>query len=194
MLRFLLRLLGLAVIAFIAGFLVFVFSLDTRAPASPSANAIVALTGGAERLDAAAQLMRAHAGERLLISGVDESVTREDLLERLALDGATFDCCVDLGRAARDTRGNADETARWANERDYRSLVVVTANYHMPRTLLELGRAMPEVELVPYPVSPDEVKLGDWWRDGATFRILAGEYLKYVASLLRIDAQGASRN
>lgn len=192
MLRFLLRLFGLAVLAFVAGFFVFVFSLDAKIPEAPSADAIVALTGGSSRLDAASGLMREHAGERLLISGVDESVTREEMKERLLLDQATFDCCVDLGRAARDTHGNAEETARWANARRYRSLLVVTANYHMPRTLLELGRALPGVELLPYPVAPDEVKLSAWWRDGPTFRILAGEYLKYVAALVRLDSAGAA--
>ena len=192
MLRFLLRLLGLAVLVLIAGFVVFVFSLDTKMPQDAAADAIVALTGGAERLDVAAALMRGHAGERLLISGVDQSVTREEMKERLLLDGATFDCCVDLGRAARDTRGNAEETTRWAAERHYDSLLVVTANYHMPRTLLELGRAMPDVELKPYPVTPGEVKLSHWWSDGATFRLLAGEYLKYVASLLRVNFQSGA--
>jgi uncharacterized SAM-binding protein YcdF (DUF218 family) len=169
------------------GFLTFIYRLPEYPPDPlPHANGIVALTGGEERIVAAMSLLSAHKAERLLISGVHPDVTLLDLKKRIADPGDLFACCVDLDRAARNTAGNAIETARWVRKMGYRSIILVTAQYHMPRSLIELKRELPDVTLIPYPVFPDKVHARDWWRDPGTARFLAAEYMKYLVAELRI--------
>jgi uncharacterized SAM-binding protein YcdF (DUF218 family) len=96
-----------------------------------------------------------------------------------------YDCCVDLGFQATDTLGNARETARWVKAKGYRSLIVVTSDFHMPRAMLELRSAMPVVRLTSYPVRSAEFDVRHWWRTGEGARLLAVEYCKYLAILAR---------
>ena len=96
-----------------------------------------------------------------------------------------MDCCVDLGRLARNTEGNAYETYLWAKTNNYSNLAIVTSAYHMPRSLIELKRYMPGVMLFAYPVANDTLGLEDWWKSPKSFLIVAGEFNKYVFSLIR---------
>lgn len=177
----------LGAIAYVAGFLLFVDNVTKPAAQPGRADAIVALTGGELRLDRAASLLERGLGERLLITGVDLSATKADL-KRVAHGKERFDCCADLGFVAADTRGNARETADWVLTHGYKSLIVVTANYHMPRALTEFSAAMPDVELKPYPVEPKDVDFAHWWRDPRSLKLLNNEYAKYLASLAANDA------
>ncbi len=175
-------LIVLGAIAYVAG--LFLFVDDVRKPAAEPhmADAIVALTGGELRVDRAAALLEQGLGKRLLISGVDLSATKADI-KRLAHGRHRFDCCADLGFVAADTHGNAQEAADWTAAHNYKSLIVVTANYHMPRTLTEFSAAMPGVVLQPYPVKPEDIDFVHWWRNPHTLRLLNGEYAKYLASV-----------
>ena len=173
----------LFVLAYVLGFVAFV-SLLPEPPASPGrADGIVVLTGGETRLDRADALLENGAGKRLLISGVDETTTKETL-KHLIHGGPRFDCCADLGYAAEDTRDNAQETAEWARAHDFRSLILVTGRYHMPRSLREFSAAMPNVRLTPYPVEQERIDLAGWWRHPRTTLLLHREYVKYLASFL----------
>jgi uncharacterized SAM-binding protein YcdF (DUF218 family) len=99
-----------------------------------------------------------------------------------------FACCIDLGYSAANTMGNAAETRRWLRQKQIgKSLIVVTSNYHMPRALAELGGALPDVALIPYPVVSDRVKHADWWRDAKILRLFASEYMKYLFARVRIQ-------
>ena len=168
------------------GFSVFVANLPApRSGPAAKADAIVALTGQGGRLAPAVTLLEEGDGQRLLITGVNRLISKRSL-KSLLHGGPAFDCCADLGFAALDTRGNADEAARWAQAHRYGSLIVVTANYHMPRSLIEFGAAMPGVKLVPYPVAADTLRMLSW--DNA--KRLQGEYVKYLASTLRISVAG----
>jgi uncharacterized SAM-binding protein YcdF (DUF218 family) len=175
------RLIASLIALYLAGFVIFVTNLPKPVSDAPPAEGIVALTGGDERLAAAVQLLESNRGRRLLITGVHRSTTK-DQLKRLAHGGARFDCCADLGYEAENTRGNAQEAARWARAHRFKSLIVVTARYHMPRSLTEFEAAMPGVALMPYPVEPQDIDLNGWWRDLRALRVLQGEYLKYLAS------------
>jgi uncharacterized SAM-binding protein YcdF (DUF218 family) len=95
-------------------------------------------------------------------------------------------CCVDLDRSAVNTRSNAAETRRWARERGFKSLIVVTSNYHMPRAIVELSHAMPDIALIPFAVVADKWRDEPWWTSGATLRLLLSEYVKYVAAEMRV--------
>ena len=174
-------LIAIVVALYIAGFIVFVVNLPAQASHMRPAQGIVALTGGDERVAAAVNLLEAHQGQRLLVSGVHHTTTKAEL-KQLAHGGPRFDCCADLGYAAANTRGNAEEAAEWARAHRFKSLIVVTARYHMPRSLTEFQAAMPGVLLEPYPVEPQDIDLGAWWHDTRALRVLSGEYTKFLAS------------
>ena len=106
----------------------------------PAADAIIVLTGGQARLDAAIDLLKSGKGERLLISGVHPSTSSKMLQAATGGDKALFSCCVDIDRAALDTVGNAEESAKWVRSHAYGKVILVTNNYHMPRSLLISSR------------------------------------------------------
>jgi uncharacterized SAM-binding protein YcdF (DUF218 family) len=143
------------------------------------------LTGGSLRLQAGIELLRQGKGRALFVSGVNQQVDLDDLLR---ISGTAPDramCCVELGHEADNTLGNAQETARWIRSRGFRSLRLVTAWYHMPRSLLEFDRAMPEIEIVAHPVFPDQVRRERWWASPGTALLLMSEYSKYLGTLSR---------
>ena len=171
-------------IALLAGFIAFAKEVSTaRPPAEVHADAIVALTGGSNRIEDAAKLLASGSAERMLISGVNQNTTREALAEVYGVLDELFSCCIDIGYEARDTKGNADEAANWVRERGFRSVIVVTAAYHRPRTLMELRRVLPEADLIPYPVESG-VNLAAWPRNKAVLKLLAVEYGKYLLAQL----------
>ena len=171
----------LVLAVYLGGFLAFLAELPP-VPGHPVADGIVALTGGDSRLDTAVVLLEHGAAKRLLISGVDPETDKETL-GRISEGGPRFRCCADLGYSAEDTRGNAEETAEWAREHDFRSVIVVTARYHMPRALEEFRHVMPGVTLIAYPVENGSVDVTAWWRHKDTAVLLQREYMKYLASL-----------
>jgi len=184
------RLLRLALAAFLlwlGGFLHFARSLPGpgQLPVEET-DAIVVPTGGADRLDVGLRLLVEGKAKKLFVSGVDRATTAQALQQRSGSAPERFACCVVLGHAAEDTVGNAIETALWMQREKFASLRLVTASYHMPRSLLLFRRTMPEVRIAPHPVFPGHVHLDDWWRWPGTARLLATEFNKYVASLVTL--------
>ncbi|KQZ14767.1 hypothetical protein ASD44_12320 [Mesorhizobium sp. Root554] len=155
-------------------------------PANPQkADAIIVLTGGQSRLDAGMNLLAMGKGERLLISGVHPSASRRQLQKATGGDRRLFSCCVDIDRAALDTIGNAEESAKWVETHAYGSVILVTNNYHMPRTLLEMGRLLRHAKLEPYPVVNSNLDNGEWLTKPEALRVLFTEYNKYLVALAR---------
>src|SRR6267378_2971160 len=150
------------------------------------ADGIVVLTGGSSRVSDAMELLAGGYGKRLLISGVHPTNAASDISRSLSDNQSLLSCCVDLDRSAVNTRSNAAETRRWARERGFKSLIVVTSNYHMPRAIVELSHAMPDIALIPFAVVGDKWRDEPWWTSGATLRLLLSEYAKYVAAELRV--------
>ena len=137
-------------LALLVGYAGFAAQIPLSEPSAvPRTDAIVVVTGGSQRIGDAIGLLGAERGSRLLISGVNEKTGREELAKLNPASRGLLACCVDLDYRARNTIGNAIETRRWVREHDFRSLLVVTSNYHMPRTLAELGHAMPGLKLGP---------------------------------------------
>jgi len=190
-LKHLVRVLLVFAVLYVAGFLAFVFSLPTHPDGPAKADGIVALTGGDARLDTAVALLEHGTGKRLLITGANKVSTKE-MLGLLFKGGRRFACCADIGYSAEDTYGNAEEAAEWANAHRFHSLLVVTAGYHMPRTMRLFRSVMPDVRLVSYPVEPEDVDLSEWWRPG-TLHLLHNEYLKYMASLVMTEIADGSQ-
>ncbi|MDR3518596.1 MAG: YdcF family protein [Azospirillaceae bacterium] len=148
-------------------------------------DAIVVLTGGSGRLNTGLDLLRKHKAAKLFVSGVYQGVDVQELLKLARSSPDAVECCIVLGHAADNTAGNAVETARWMADQGFRSLRLVTANYHMRRSLLEFRRAMPGVTIVPHPVMPALVHLSAWWRWPGTTNLIVNEYDKYLAAAVR---------
>ena len=185
----LIRLTGLALAVFLGGFVIFVIAVSRYAPpGGEKADGIVVLTGGEHRIAEAVRLLAAGRAERLLISGVNRRTSRAKL-RRLTRQGRElFDCCIDIGYEARDTRGNASETRAWAKRWKFSSLIIVTSSYHMPRSLVELGRVLPRATLIAHPVVPRKFRVASWWSEPRTARLLFTEYMKFLPSAARFGA------
>jgi uncharacterized SAM-binding protein YcdF (DUF218 family) len=159
-----------------AGLAWFVHAAMQPGEAPPPADGIVALTGGAQRIEVALRLLAQDRARLLLVSGVAPGAELPELARRAGVDPEKLAPRVTLGRQARTTLGNAAETASWARANNVRSLIVVTAGYHMPRALAEIARALPEVTLYPAAVLPPALRE----HDPATLRLLASEYTKWL--------------
>lgn len=176
--------LGLAL--FVGGFLYFANTVGAMVPPEAiKADGIVVLTGGSQRLKLALDLLGRGMGKRLLISGVHQDTTPQQLRRLTRSSKDIFSCCVDIGYEALDTIGNAQETVGWISQHGYRRVLVVTNNYHMPRSLIELRRADPQTEFIAYPVINSNLKTRNWLADPNTLRILISEYVKIIATSLR---------
>jgi len=188
-LRFVSRLfvLGIcAAVVFAAGFLWFAWRVPRQEVAlTTKADGIVVLTGGASRVVDAIALLASGHGKRLLITGVNRSTHSGELARLTPEYQHYFYCCIDLDHAARNTIGNAVETQRWTNDRGFRSLVIVTSNYHMPRAMAELTHRLPDIELIPFPVVTKR-RAEPWWSSATNARLLLLEYVKYLVAVTRI--------
>jgi uncharacterized SAM-binding protein YcdF (DUF218 family) len=178
---------AVAVVVLAIGFLWFLSQVEAgeQRLQNPS-DGIVVLTGGSSRVSDAVGLLASGYGKRLLISGVHWSNGTDDISRSLPDNKVWLDCCVDLDYSAVNTRSNATETRRWVEDRQFRSLIVVTSNYHMPRAIVELSHAMPNVLLTPFPVIGDKWREEPWWSSGAAARLLAFEYAKFLVAAVRV--------
>ncbi|MBW8618922.1 MAG: YdcF family protein [Hyphomicrobiales bacterium] len=151
-----------------------------------SVDAAIVLTGGPDRLTDAARLLSTGVTKHLLISGVGGRADLDDLV-RVAPSLAPYSsCCVDLGHQAQNTRGNAEEAALWARDKNYKSLAIVTAGFHLPRAMLEVRALLPDRTLYPYRAGlPIREQL--FYGRFSTLYAIALEPIKYMAALVRIN-------
>src|SRR3954471_24335318 len=178
--------LGAAMVLLALGFIWFIDRLAAEGVVlTRDADGIVVLTGGASRVADAIELLAAGRGRRLLISGVNRATNRSEISRLNPEFTRVVRSCVDFDRSL-NTLGNAVETRRWTQARGFRSLIVVTSNYHMPRALTEIGHQLPQVALVPFPVVTDKLRAEPWWTNSATTRLLLLEYVKYIFANVRI--------
>jgi uncharacterized SAM-binding protein YcdF (DUF218 family) len=184
--RWTLRLVAGAALLLGLGFLWFIWAVpEDEVVLNGSADGIVALTGGASRITDAIGLLASGRGKRLLISGAGRTTSSNEISRLHPEFERWVHCCVDFDRS-RNTLGNAIETRRWVEQRRFRSLIVVTSNYHMPRALAEIAHQLPNVALVPFPVVTDRQRAEPWWASEANVRLMLAEYLKYVFAKLRM--------
>jgi uncharacterized SAM-binding protein YcdF (DUF218 family) len=184
---------GLGLVLFLVGFFWFVRHVPAEEVAlDRNADGIVVLTGGASRVTDAIELLAEGRGTRLLISGVHPSSNATEIARQMPGREKLVACCVDLDYAAINTIGNAVGTRRWVRERGFRSLIVVTSSYHMPRTMAELARQMPDIVLIPFPVVTDKLRNEPWWASPPTARLILSEYAKYIVAILRMHIEPLS--
>jgi uncharacterized SAM-binding protein YcdF (DUF218 family) len=150
------------------------------------ADGAAALTGGSDaRLKLGVSLVERGMVPYLLISGVNRVATATEV--RLVAGGSaqTYACCIDLGRQAADTVGNAEEVSQWVARKRVKKLILITDNYHMPRSLFEVRRANPTIKVIPYPVQVALYSDKDWWKNERTLRGLSLEYGKFLVAIGR---------
>ncbi len=199
-LRVLLRsLAGGALAACAIGFIWFADNVTSQPLTHPPrAEAIVALTGGPDRIAEAMSLLASGHGERLLITGVNPGTTFPEIIELNPKYRHLFECCVDLGYEAINTVGNAQEAEHWVRaHRIQQSLIVVTSAYHMPRALAEMRHRLPGVALHPVAVMPDRLRTSTWWQDIRAVQLMGREYVKFLvakARMLLIDPDPAPQD
>jgi len=178
--------LGILFLAWGAGLVWFAQSLPRQAiQPTDTTDAVVVLTGGADRLSTGVALLAQGRARKLFVSGVYHGIDVARLLRLVRKQGRELECCMALGHAADNTRGNAEETAEWIRKEGFSSLLLVTANYHMPRSLLEFKRLMPGVRIVPHPAFPQGFKADQWWRHARSFKLVTSEYVKYLIAVVR---------
>jgi uncharacterized SAM-binding protein YcdF (DUF218 family) len=174
------------VVLYALGFLWFTTLLPTESDNDDrSTDAIVVLTGGSDRLGVALDLLSDEKGRKLFVSGVYRGVDVRQLLDLSQHSPEDLSCCVVLGYEADNTRGNALETAAWMKEQGFTSLRLVTATYHMPRSLLEFRHTMPQTLIIPHPVFTEHFKRQDWWMWPGSSALLVTEYTKYLIARVR---------
>ena len=175
-------------LVWLAGLVAFAQRVQRLTPPDPvpQADGIVALTGASDaRIQEAMDLLQAGKGRRVLVSGVNKSVTRDQLNKVANAPANLYDCCVDLDFDAQNTKGNAQQIADWARGKSFKTLIVVTSDYHMPRSILEIHGALPEAVLVPYPIATPALDTHHWWKTSGGAWFMTLEYCKYLAVLTR---------
>ncbi|RCL03199.1 MAG: hypothetical protein JSC189_000343 [Candidatus Tokpelaia sp. JSC189] len=174
-------------VIFIVDFASFSEKINTLKSPVPlkTADGIIVFTGGYARLETGLRLLEEGKGRKLLISGVNPKTGRDVLIRAIHADPQLFECCVDLGREALNTIGNAEESTYWVAKNNYHRVFIVTNAYHMPRSLSELKRKMPSIELIPYPVEQNNGEAESWWQFFEWLRILMVEYIKFLGVSIR---------
>lgn len=163
----------------IGGFARYAYLVTTPPPpATNHQDGIVVLTGGENRLHSAIALLTEDRGKRVLITGINPTISDESLRKIIKVDQALFDCCIDTDRSAENTVGNAIATGKWVKEHHLKTLIVVTGAFHMPRTIKELSHAIKDVEFIAHPVNVPDGK--NWWRDHSRVRDMLREYGKFM--------------
>jgi uncharacterized SAM-binding protein YcdF (DUF218 family) len=158
----------------------------TATPSEERTDAIVVLTGGSERLEAGLKLLADGYAGKLFVSGVARGVDVAALLRIARRRPDDLACCIAVGYAADNTEGNARETAEWMRAQGFSSLRLVTASYHLPRSLAEFRHAMPDVQIVPHAVYPPQFKRAHWWLWPGTAHLMVSEFNKYLLACARL--------
>ncbi|MGB8842067.1 MAG: YdcF family protein [Aliidongia sp.] len=181
-------LLAALIICWLAGFVWFVRGVE-QPVADPDSitDAVVVLTGGKMRLENGLALLAGGRAGKLFVSGVHQGIDIDAMLRQMPHAPRGLECCIVLGHMADNTHGNALETAGWLRAEGLHSIRLVTANYHMPRALLEFRRALPPgIRIIPHPVFPDGAEPDNLWSLRGTARLIIIEYVKYLGALVRL--------
>jgi uncharacterized SAM-binding protein YcdF (DUF218 family) len=155
--------------------------LETIAPA----DAIVVLTGGTDRLKPAIELLKKGSGKKLLISGVNPETTKKELISAYDVTADLSECCIDLDQVAINTVSNATQSAKWLRANNFKSVILVTSNYHMPRAEKELHRLSGAVKITPFPLVNSDLRNWKWLEQPDAFRLILTEYLKFTLTSVR---------
>ena len=173
------RAASLLAIFYALGFVLFAFTLGKPAQSkTPATDAVVVLTGGSGRIEHGVEVVKLHKAKRLLVAGADPSVTKDDIARRLGGSRRLINCCVDLGSESVDTRSNAEEASRWLAQHHFKSVRLITSDWHMRRARYEFRKLLGDKIIL----------VTDGVRSEPSFLTLFGEYNKYVLRRLAVWA------
>ncbi|NUT01449.1 MAG: YdcF family protein [Sphingomonas sp.] len=164
------RFFSFLVLLYALGFILFGVTLGRPAKADVRTDAAVVITGGTGRIEHAMRVLEHGKAKRVLIAGADPLVTKKDLVDRFNAKSKLVRCCVDLGSESVDTRSNAEEAQRWLARHQYKSVRLITNDWHMRRAAYEFRRSLGDQ----YEVVHDAV------RTEPGFATLFSEYNKYL--------------
>ena len=145
-------------------------------------EAIVIFTGGKGRIDQGFELLKIYPNTSILVSGVGHTLQKLPLEKSFQKDILGD---ISLGHDAQDTIGNAEETKKWVQNRRIKSIRLVTSHYHMPRSLLLLRRAIPDIMIIPHPIISENFQSDGWWNNQKIYRMMLAEYNKYIIVVLK---------
>ncbi|MET3589196.1 uncharacterized SAM-binding protein YcdF (DUF218 family) [Bartonella silvatica] len=173
------------ILLFCIGFIVFSEKTERLQPPNhlQKADAIIVLTGGENRIETGLYLLKKGVGSRLLISGVNATTTLKSFMHTRHITPQLFTCCVDIGHKAINTKGNAKESAAWIKKHHYKTVYIVTHDYHMWRSMRELKYLMPDIHFIAYPVKSHHN--ASMIQQINQIRILAFQYIKMIQVYIR---------
>ncbi|MGI9399632.1 MAG: YdcF family protein [Rhizobiaceae bacterium] len=179
------------ILSLTVGFLYFASEIDRLAAVTDitEADGIVVLTGDGDRIYTGLELLRQGKGERLLISGVHEKTSKTILQKITGARADLFDCCVDIDRAALDTVGNAKQASSWVERNGFDRIILVTSDYHMPRSMIEFSRRLGDAEIIPFAVTGEAEQQDNAPWTERRWQLVSGEFFKYIVSRMRLGVR-----
>lgn len=172
---------------FLGGFFSFAIKVSwSEPPKNLQGDGMVVLTGGAKRIETALTLMTEGAATKLLISGVAAETSSGDLAQRYNDYAGLFECCIDLDKGAENTVGNGTQTGHWIRDNQFKTVLLVTSAYHLPRAMVELSHSSSQTHFIAVPVIHGGLDLKAWYQDIEIMELMVREYAKYLAALTRI--------
>jgi len=195
---FIWSIMGKCLLAVFILFVVWLYGLNSFVRQIPTgvndneskADAIVILTGGSRRFEEGLKLLYNENAEKLFVSGVGEDVTLANMLllsTYVPVNIAHLAKKIELGYEAKNTKGNAEEVYNWIRENKISSIRLVTANYHMKRSIIEFDKKMPDIKIIPHPVMPEQFVLEKWWQRKSMKKLLISEYNKYLVTKIGLS-------
>lgn len=183
--NFLNKILWLGVLLWLIGLMYFItlVPLTQTDKGDIITDAAIVLTGGNKRIEEGFNLLRKKKSKYVFITGVDKSVSKKQIMALYGnLDGVDQNK-IDIGKDAISTRGNAIETKAWIEKNNIKTITLVTASYHMPRSLLEFKHALPDIKIITHPVFPEQFKIMELWKNPGSVLLLVKEYNRTLSIL-----------
>ncbi len=178
--RILLSFLVILVAVWTGGLVIFsAFIPDKVVDTDSATDAIVVLTGGDNRVATGIELLKEGNAKRLFVSGVHEDVLLNELVMAARQQNPDLSCCIELGYQAHNTHQNAREVVTWVKANNINSIRLVTSNYHLPRSLLEIRHQYPNLAIVPHPAFGDKDSVKH-------LRLMVLEYTKFLITYLTL--------
>ena len=150
-------------------------------------DAIVVFSGdNGPRTERAVELLKEGYADYLILSGgkVYDDVTMAELMKNHAIKLGVDESKILIDDEAATTNENAEFTADIIEENNFKSVIVVTSDYHTRRSKLAMEKALEDTlidgEKVSVSVTPskEEKFTTKWWTSGNSVLMVISEYLK----------------
>ncbi len=183
--------LGIVCLVWFCGLIIFLNKIPIYQPqVNNIADAAIVLTGGDKRIEEGVKILQEHKVKKMFITGVNQRIRNKKEIPYIEELNKVHN--IEIGREALTTNGNALEAKEWIQQNNIKTIKLVTANYHMPRSVLEFKHHLPDISIESHPVFPDKFDISKWWYDKNTLTLVLKEYTKYIYVLCYITIQNKS--